>query len=105
MHTPPTRPPIIACIGGGGGLPPLLTGLRRAAPEADLRAIVAVTDEGRSSGPIRAAFGVPAPGDVRNALLALADTPTARDAGWAALFAHRCLVAGGAPWEGLAVGN
>ena len=83
----------------------MLRGFRAVAPHADLSAIVAVTDEGRSSGPIRAAFGVPAPGDLRNALLALATPATRHDAGWATLFGQRLGQARGAPWEGMAVGN
>jgi uncharacterized cofD-like protein len=83
----------------------MLRGFRAAAPQAHLTAIVAVTDEGRSSGPIRAAFGLPAPGDLRNALLALATPATVHDAGWANLFGQRLAQARGAPWEGMAVGN
>ena len=39
-------------------------------------ASVAVSDDGGSSGRLRDDLGVPAPGDIRNCLVALADAPT-----------------------------
>ena len=39
----------------------------------NLTAIVTVSDDGGSSGRLRRDFGVPAPGDIRNCLVALAD--------------------------------
>jgi uncharacterized cofD-like protein len=53
----------------------LLSGLktRVGAGIAELAAIVAVTDDGGSSGRLRRDFGVPPPGDIRNCLAALAD--------------------------------
>ena len=66
-----TDPKVVA-IGGGTGLPILLEGVKRYT--RDLTAVVAVTDSGRSSGKIREDFGLPPPGDIRNCLVALAES-------------------------------
>jgi len=65
----------VTAIGGGTGLAALLRGLKRRVGSgiADLAAIVAVTDDGGSSGRLRRDFGVLPPGDIRNNLAALAD--------------------------------
>jgi uncharacterized cofD-like protein len=60
-----------------------LAAARRYADE--LCAIVSVADDGGSSGRLRAAFGIPPPGDLRKCLVALAD-PTSL---WTAAFEHR----------------
>jgi uncharacterized cofD-like protein len=65
------RPRVVA-IGGGTGLSVLLRGLKEY--ELDLTAIVTVADDGGSSGRLRSDFSMPAPGDIRNCLVALADT-------------------------------
>jgi uncharacterized cofD-like protein len=71
--------PRIVAIGGGTGLPAVLEGLSSgkhgAGPvENDvITAVVTVTDDGGSSGRLRAEFGVLPPGDVRNCLAAFAD--------------------------------
>ncbi|MHB8879866.1 MAG: gluconeogenesis factor YvcK family protein [Myxococcaceae bacterium] len=68
----------IVCVGGGTGLPVMLRGLARFAgpaqglPGLELTAVVAMTDDGGSSGRLRRARGILPPGDVRNCLLALA---------------------------------
>lgn len=59
-------------IGGGTGLSTLLRGLKEYT--SNLTAIVTVTDDGGSSGRLRTELGVPPPGDVRNCLVALADS-------------------------------
>jgi len=59
-------------IGGGTGLATLLAGLKNAIEE--ISAIVTVTDDGGSSGKIRKEFNIPPPGDIRNCLVALANT-------------------------------
>jgi uncharacterized cofD-like protein len=77
------RPRIVA-LGGGTGLPVVLRGLKAslgragsagtAAMDRDrLTAIVTVADDGGSSGRLRRASGMLAPGDVRNCLLALSE--------------------------------
>lgn len=61
----------VAAIGGGTGLSTLLSALRELS--CDITAIVAVTDNGGSSGRLRRDMGVLPPGDIRNCLIALAD--------------------------------
>ncbi|MBN2302617.1 MAG: uridine diphosphate-N-acetylglucosamine-binding protein YvcK [Lentisphaerae bacterium] len=62
----------IVAFGGGTGLPILLDGLRPFTK--DLTAIVTVTDSGRSTGMIRQDYELPAPGDLRNCLIALSES-------------------------------
>jgi uncharacterized cofD-like protein len=64
--------PSIAAIGGGTGLAMLLRGLKKYS--SNLSAIVNVTDDGGSSGRLRENLDMLPPGDIRNCLLALADT-------------------------------
>jgi uncharacterized cofD-like protein len=61
----------VVAFGGGTGLPVVLSGLRERV-EADLTAVVTVTDDGGSSGRLRQELGIAPPGDVRNCLVALA---------------------------------
>ncbi len=61
----------IVTIGGGTGLSTLLRGLKKF--DVDISAIVAVTDEGGSSGILRRELKVPPPGDVRNNFIALSE--------------------------------
>ena len=76
--------PRIVAIGGGTGLPAVLSGLADAfdgRPRAlsSLTGVVTVTDDGGSSGRLRREAGMLPPGDVRNCLVALApDTPLKR---------------------------
>lgn len=65
-------PPKVVCIGGGTGLSVLLRGLKKFT--LDITAIVTVADDGGSSGKLRNDLQIPAPGDIRNVLVALADT-------------------------------
>lgn len=62
----------VTVIGGGTGLSTLLLGLKEYTE--NITAIVAVTDDGGSSGMIRREFGILPPGDIRNCILALANT-------------------------------
>lgn len=64
--------PRVVAIGGGTGLPVILQGLKDLT--SNLTAVVTVADSGRSSGEIRSEFGLPAPGDMRNCLVALSDS-------------------------------
>lgn len=66
------RGPKVVVIGGGTGLSTLLTGLKHRT--SNITAIVTVADDGGSSGRIREEFGVLPPGDIRNCLVALADS-------------------------------
>jgi uncharacterized cofD-like protein len=62
--------PRVVGLGGGHGLAASLRAIRRYAGE--VCAVVSVADDGGSSGRLRAAFGIPAPGDLRRCLVALA---------------------------------
>jgi uncharacterized cofD-like protein len=64
--------PRIACVGGGHGLSAAL----RAARELTdgVTAVVTVADDGGSSGILRQQLGIPAPGDLRMAVAALAES-------------------------------
>jgi uncharacterized cofD-like protein len=65
------RGPRIVAIGGGTGLSTLLRGLK--GYSANITAVVAVADDGGSSGQLRQQLGIVPPGDIRNCLAALAD--------------------------------
>jgi len=75
--------PRVVALGGGHGLAASLRAVRRYA--ADITAIVSVADDGGSSGRLREAFGIAAPGDLRRCLVALADDGSV----WARVFEHR----------------
>ncbi|MGR6837055.1 gluconeogenesis factor YvcK family protein [Syntrophomonas erecta] len=75
--------PRIVVIGGGTGLSVLLKGLK--AYTSQLTAVVTVSDDGGSSGRLRAELGVLPPGDIRSCLVALAETETLMDK----VFQHR----------------
>lgn len=81
-----TRALRVVALGGGTGLSTLLHGLKRyvclpgESPAdrdlpfiCDLSAVVTVSDDGGSSGRLRKELNVPAPGDVRNCIVALAE--------------------------------
>jgi uncharacterized cofD-like protein len=65
----------VVAIGGGTGLPVVLTALKRYLGRriADLTAVVTVTDDGGSSGRLREELNILPPGDIRNCLVALAE--------------------------------
>ncbi len=66
--------PKVVAIGGGTGLSTLLRGLKRRTDRNDrLTAIVTVADDGGSSGKLRESLNIPAPGDIRNCIVALSD--------------------------------
>ncbi len=64
--------PKIVVLGGGTGLAVLLRSLKEIT--GNITAIVTVADDGGSSGRLRDELGILPPGDIRNCLLALADT-------------------------------
>lgn len=86
----------VVALGGGHGLAASLRAVRRYAD--DICAIVSVADDGGSSGRLRAAFGIPPPGDLRRCLVALARSESL----WTQAFEHR-FAAG--ELEGHAFGN
>jgi uncharacterized cofD-like protein len=65
------RGPRVVAIGGGTGLSALLRGLKE--HTSNLTAVVTVADDGGSSGVLRTELGLPAVGDIRNCIVALAD--------------------------------
>ena len=62
----------VVVLGGGTGLSTLLRGLKQF--PVDITAIVAVSDDGRSTGKLRQEFNVPAVGDIRQVIIALSET-------------------------------
>lgn len=64
--------PKIVAIGGGTGLSTMLRGLKYYT--SNITAIVTVGDDGGGSGTLREELGILPPGDIRNCILALADT-------------------------------
>jgi uncharacterized cofD-like protein len=88
--------PAVVALGGGHGLSVVLRAAREYA--GTITGIVSVADDGGSSGRLRRDFGVPAPGDLRRCLVALAGNETV----WRDAFEHRF---GGGELGGHALGN
>ena len=88
----------IVGLGGGTGLSTLLRGLK--VYPVDLTAIVTVADDGGSSGRLRADLAMPPPGDIRNCLVALAETEPMMEA----IFQHR-FAGGASALQGHSLGN
>lgn len=65
------RNPKVVVIGGGSGLSVVLRGLKHF--PIDITAIVSVADSGGSSGILKKEFNIPAPGDLRNVMIALSN--------------------------------
>ncbi|MFY9378011.1 MAG: gluconeogenesis factor YvcK family protein [Peptococcia bacterium] len=91
------RGPKVVVIGGGTGLSVLLRGLKEYT--SNITAIVSVADDGGSSGRLRGEFGILPPGDLRDCLVALADTEPIMEK----LFAYR--FNGGEGLQGHNLGN
>jgi uncharacterized cofD-like protein len=89
----------IACIGGGTGLFNLLLGLKQL-PHILINSIVAMTDDGGSTGKLRESFGILPPGDVRRNLVALSNAPVLMNE----VLQHR-FKTGGNVFEGHSFGN
>ena len=64
--------PKIVVVGGGTGLSTMLRGLKYYS--SNITAIVTVGDDGGGSGALREDLGMLPPGDIRNCIMALADT-------------------------------
>lgn len=83
----------VVAIGGGTGLATVLSGLKlfvgadnsESPSISSLSAIVAVSDDGGSSGRLRDELKMPPPGDIRNAMVALSEDSTLLSR----LFKHR----------------
>lgn len=67
----------IAVIGGGTGSFTMLSALKE--HTSQIAAIVSMADDGSSTGVLRDELGVLPPGDVRQCLVALSDSPKVRD--------------------------
>ena len=72
LYEPHRRQPRIAAIGGGHGLSAMLRGLKTYTK--NITAIVTVADDGGGSGMLREDLGMLPPGDIRNCIMALANT-------------------------------
>ena len=75
--------PRVTALGGGYGLSATLRAVRKYA--SAVTGVVSVADDGGSSGRLRRAFGIPAPGDLRRCLVAMAEPGSI----WAEAFDHR----------------
>ncbi len=64
--------PKVVAIGGGTGLSTMLRGVKK--HTSDITAVVTVSDNGGNSGVLREEMNIIPPGDVRNCLVALANT-------------------------------
>ncbi len=77
MVTESLRGAKFVVIGGGTGSFTLLSGLKHYV--RDITALVNMADDGGSTGQLRDELGVLPPGDIRQCLVALSDTPKIRD--------------------------
>lgn len=74
-QTVPTAPLRVVTVGGGTGQPSVIRALRTMTVPLELTAVVAMADDGRSTGILREREGILPPGDVRKCLVALARDP------------------------------
>lgn len=77
------KEPKVVVLGGGTGMPVLLKGLKTY--PIHLSTIVTVADDGGSTGKIREDIEIPAPGDIRNVIVAMSNV----DEELHELFQHR----------------
>jgi uncharacterized cofD-like protein len=75
--------PRVVALGGGHGLATTLAAVRHYAGQ--VTAVVSVADDGGSSGRLRKIAGIPAPGDLRRCLVAMASAGSL----WARAFEYR----------------
>jgi uncharacterized cofD-like protein len=92
----PIDGPSVVALGGGHGLAVALHAARRYA--GSITAVVSVADDGGSSGRLRRDLDVPAPGDLRKCLVALAGDGSP----WSSVLEHRFR---SGELEGHALGN
>lgn len=84
QHARGPRPaPRVVALGGGHGLASTLRAARLYAGE--VTAVVSVADDGGSSGRLRQIAGIPAPGDLRRCLVAMAEDGSL----WSSAFEYR----------------
>lgn len=89
----------ITCIGGGTGLFNVLLSLKKL-PHVLINSIVAMSDDGGSTGRLRESFGILPTGDVRRSLVALSNAPALMNV----VLQHR-FKTGGKMFEGHNFGN
>ena len=77
VYVPGRQEPRIVAIGGGHGLSTMLRGLKKYTK--NITAVVTVADDGGGSGMLREDLGMLPPGDIRNCILALANTEPTMD--------------------------
>ncbi|MEF9892914.1 gluconeogenesis factor YvcK family protein [Anaerorhabdus sp.] len=65
----------VVVLGGGHGQSAILRGIKHI-PDIDITAVVTVADDGGSTGRLRQFFNIPAMGDIRGVLIALAESET-----------------------------
>jgi uncharacterized cofD-like protein len=94
-----SRGPKAVVIGGGTGISTLLRGLKQYT--GNITAVVTVADDGGSSGRLREELGIPAVGDIRNCIVALADSEPLMGE----LLQYRFPGEAGASLSGHAIGN
>lgn len=79
----------VVVIGGGTGTFSVLSGLKALSDQLEISAVITMADSGGSTGKLRDEFGYLPVGDVRMALVALADEDLAEQALLRKLFLHR----------------
>lgn len=79
----------VVVLGGGTGLSTMLKGIKEYT--SHITAVVTVSDNGGSSGKIREEMGIIPPGDIRNCLVALANTEPIMERLLQYRFAEGCL--------------
>lgn len=94
---PLDKGPRVVAIGGGTGLATLLRSIKTIT--SNITAVVAVTDDGGSSGILRREMGILPPGDIRDCLVALAR----EEVGLSDMLSYRFTQGG--VWEGHNLGN
>ena len=65
----------IVVIGGGTGVSAILKGIKNI-EGYNISAIITVADDGGSTGRLKALYNIPAVGDIRSVLIALAESET-----------------------------
>lgn len=83
VSTPNPGGPSVVALGGGYGLSTTLRAVRQYTDR--ITGVVSVADDGGSSGHLREAFGLPAPGDIRRCIVALSNP----DSVWTRTLEHR----------------
>ncbi len=65
----------VVVIGGGSGVAAILSGIKNV-NDISIKAVITVSDDGGSTGRLKTKYRIPAVGDIRNVLVALAESET-----------------------------